>query len=149
MCTMLLGKNMPQWFVFIFKVCLIPSTSCRPFFTKESDYQVWLKWIFLYMGSCFSQLWIWQAHVFPSISVILEVVKTQSSQDFLFTIVQYKLYTVKETNEVFDNQFLSEMSWAESVCSIIISCSVAVHIGFFHLKVLILSLQKMKLHLRA
>lgn len=59
-----LGKNMPQWFFFIFKVCLIPSTSCRPFFTKESDYQVWLKWFFLYMGNCFSQLWIWQAR-FP------------------------------------------------------------------------------------
>lgn len=104
------------------------------------------------MVNCFSQLWIWQAHVFLSISVILKVVKTQSSQDFLFTIVQYKQCRVKETNEVFDNQFLSEMSWAECGFSIIISCSVAVHIGFFFSSRsadFIFILRKINLHLNA
>lgn len=70
-------------------------------------------------------------HMFLSTSLILKVVKTQSSQDFLFTIVQYQQCRVKETNEVFDNQFLSEISWVECCFSIIISCSVAVHTGAF------------------
>lgn len=80
-------------------------------------------------------------HMFFWARAIVKVVKTQSSQDFLFTIVQHKQCGVKETNEVFDNQFLSEMPWAEWSFSIIISCSVAVHrLLFFHLEVLILSL---------
>lgn len=77
------------------------------------------------------------AHCFPRLNqtstcfsehrAILKIVKTQPSQDFLFTIVQRKHCREKETNEVFDNQFLSEMPWAEWGFSITISCSVAVH----------------------
>lgn len=92
---------------------------------------IWLLSVIKMNFSFCSELWIWQAHVFLSVSVILKVVKTQSSQDFLFTIVQCKQCRVKETDEVFDNQFLSEMSWAECGFSIIISCSGAVHRGFF------------------
>lgn len=154
MCTVFLGKKSRHNDFSLFLKCVwfhLPAAG--PFFTKESDYQVWLKSIFLYMGNNFSQLWIWQAHVFLSISVILEVVKTQSSLDFLFTIVQYKLCRVKEINEVFDNQFLSEMSSTEYVFSIIISCLETIQtfsvlffwrffcfLVFLNLKTLILSL---------
>lgn len=59
---------------------------------------------------------------------------------------------MKETNEVFDNQFLSEMSWAECAFSIIVSCSVAVHRGFFFSSGsadFIFILRKINLHLNA
>lgn len=92
------------------------------------------------MALCFPQL-NQTSTCFSEHRATLKVVKTQSSQDFLFTIVQHKQCRVKGTNEVFDNQFLSEMPWAEWGFSIIISCSVAVHrLSFFHLEVLILSL---------
>lgn len=153
---MLLGKKSCHSDFSLFLKCVwfhLPAAG--PFFTKESDYHVWLKWIFLYMGNSFSQLWIWEARVFLSITVILEVVKTQSSQDFLFTIVQYILCRVKETNEAFDNQFLSEMSWAEYGFSIIISCLVTVHTVFWFLFFksknadFIFILRKMKIYLNA
>lgn len=135
-----LGKTCPSDFSLFLKCVWFHLAAANPFFHKR----IWLLSVIkmtFSAANCFSQLWIWQAHVFLSISVILNVVKTQSSQDFLFTIVQYKQCRVKETNEVFDNQFLSEASWADCGVSIIISCSVAVHMGFFfHAEVLILSL---------
>lgn len=136
------GRTCHGDFFFILPACLIPSSSCKaPFPTKESDYWLWLKLIFLYMAHCFPQL-NQTSTCFSEHRAILKVVKTQSSQDFLFTIVQHKHCREKETNEVFDNQFLSEMPWAEWGFSITISCSVAVHgfLFFFHLEVLILSL---------
>lgn len=111
-----------------------------PFSHKRTWLLSVIKMNFSFYGTVFSPSES-DKHMFSWARAILRVVKTQSSQDFLFTIVQHKQCAVKETNEVFDNQFLSEMPWAEWGFSIIISCSVAIHrLLFFHLEVLILSL---------